>query len=132
MGIFSPVGRNLPATTSSELHHGDGVTGTENSSVQLLGRNSPGTLGVATTAAAAATPTATQNVRVSAAASSPKDLNNTQDLVPDSSNTTFTDTSAGGTESSHLQGDGKQTSGDSPPGSVRNSAVRPAQQVCVH
>ena len=131
MGIFSPVGRNLPATTSSELHHGDGVTGTENSSVQLLGRNSPGTLGVATTAAAA-TPTATQNVRVSAAASSPKDLNNTQDLVPDFSNTTFTDTSAGGTESSHLQGDGKQTSGDSPPGSVRNSAVRPAQQVCVH
>ena len=122
----------MPATTSSELHHGDGVTGTENSSVQLLGRNSPGTLGVATTAAAAATPTATQNVRVSAAASSPKDLNNTQDLVPDSSNTTFTDTSAGGTESSHLQGDGKQTSGDSPPGSVRNSAVRPAQQVCVH
>lgn len=126
MGIFSPVGRNLPATTSSELHHGDGVTGTENSSIHLLGQNSPGTLGVATTAAAA-TPTATQNVRVSAAASSPKDMNNAQDLVPDSSTTTSTDTG-----SSHLQGDGKQTSGDSPPGSVRNSAIRPAQQVCVH
>ncbi|XP_020615589.1 protein NEDD1-like [Orbicella faveolata] len=124
LGIFSPVGRNLPATTSSQLHHGDGVTGTENSSVQL-GRNSPRTLGVATTAAA--TPTAPQNVRLSAASSS-KDLNNAQDLVPDSSTRSFADTSPGVTGRVHLEGDERQTSGESPPGSVKNSTIRLAQQ----
>lgn len=117
----------MPATTSSQLHHGDGVTGTENSSVQL-GRNSPRTLGVATTAAA--TPTAPQNVRLSAASSS-KDLNNAQDLVPDSSTRSFADTSPGVTGRVHLEGDERQTSGESPPGSVKNSTIRLAQQVCV-
>lgn len=109
------------------MHHGDGVTGTENSSVQL-GRNSPRTLGVATTAVA--TPTAPQNVRLSAA-SSLTDQNNAQDLVPNSSTRSSADTSPGVTGSLYLEGDGRQTSGDSPPGSVGNSTIRPGQQVCL-
>lgn len=115
----------MPATTSSQLHHGDGVPGTENNSAQL-GRNSPRALGVAQTAAA--TPTAPQNVRLSAG-SSPKDLNNAQDLVPDLSTRSSADTSPGVAEREHLEGDERPTSGDSPPGSVRNSNTRLAQQV---
>ena len=123
MGIISPVGKNLPGTTNSQLHHGDEVSGTENSSVQL-GRNSPRTQGVATPAAA--TPTASQNVRLSAG-SSPRDLNNAQELVPDFITRTFADTSPG--VSGRLEGDERPTPGDSPPGSVRDSNIRLAQQV---
>lgn len=113
----------MPATTSSQLHHGDGVPGTENSSVHLA-RNSPRTLGVATTAAA--TPIAPQNVRLSAG-SSPKDLNNAQDLVPDLSTRSFADTGVAGRE--HLEGDERPTPEDLPPGSARYSNIRVAQQV---
>lgn len=119
----------MPATASSQLHHGDEVAGTENSSLPLE-RHSPRTLGVATTAAA--TPTAPQNVRLHvSAAGSHKDQNNAQDLVPDSSTRSFADTSPGVTGRVHLDGDERQTSGDSPPGSVRNSNIRLAQQVYV-
>ena len=110
----------MPATTSSQLHHGDEVAGTENSIVQLE-RNST---------TAAATPTAPQNVRLSAA-SPRKDLNNAQDLVPDSSTRSFVDTSPGVTGRVLLDGDERQASADSPPGSARNSTIRLAQQVYV-
>ena len=113
----------MPGTTNSQLHHGDEVSDTENSSVQL-GRNSPRTQGVATPAAA--TPTASQNVRLSAG-SSPRDLNNAQELVPDFITRTFADTSPG--VSGRLEGDERPTPGDSPPGSVRDSNIRLAQQV---
>ena len=117
----------MPATTSSQLHHGDEVSGTENSSVQL-GRNSPRTQGVSTTAAA--TPTASQNVRLSAG-SSPRDLNNVEELahVPDFSTRTFADTSPG--VAGRLEGDERPTPGDSPSGSARNSDIKLAQQVQV-
>ena len=113
----------MPATTSSQSHPGDGVPGTENSSVQL-GGNSPRTLGVATTAAA--TPIAPQNARLSAG-SSPKDLNNAKDLLPDLSTRSFADT--GVVRREHVEGDERPTPGDSPPGSARNSNIRLAQQV---
>lgn len=162
MGIFSPVGSNLSAAAaaSTQLHYRDGVTsGTVNSS-GLLGRNSPRTLGVTTSAGTG--PTDLQNARLSAA-SSLTDANIAQDLAPDSSTKPFADTTHcgslapsstklfhfegnqrkgatgghGATGSLHVETDGTRTLSDSPPKSLSNinrapeSTIRTGQGVCV-
>ncbi|KAJ7360047.1 Protein nedd1 [Desmophyllum pertusum] len=146
-GIFSPIGSNLSAAASSQLHHPVGVT-----------QNSPRTLGVTTVTG----PPALQNVR-SSSARSLTDLNTAQEL--DTSTKPSSDSTLGvslapsspgsqskgnqrkgsseeynydsdGTAGSlHAEVDGRQANSGSPPGSARNgnrvlqteNTIRPGQ-----
>ena len=82
--MFSPIGSNLSASTSSQSHRPSGVTHTNNNAL-----DSPRTLGVTT--AAGTTPSALKNVR-SSATRSLTELGSATDRSHDSMPKSYSDT----------------------------------------